>query len=72
MAAQMVYVGKLACGCWTFAGVDSPENMKSIAKALARVVRQHGSIHRMTVDEVRESKEPWAHACTHGKAKTRG
>lgn len=56
----MAYIARAACGCFKFAGVDTPNNAKTIAKEIAWAVRKGYTVDRVTCEFVRAN---WVSTC---------
>lgn len=57
----MSYIGRARCGCIRFAAIDEPDMAKENAKAIAQIIKQGGTIERVTCEYVRQNMR----RCTH-------
>ncbi len=57
----MSYIGRAKCGCIRYAAVDTPDMARQIANDIVKIIRDGGTVERVTSEYVRQNMR----RCTH-------
>ena len=60
-AEPMSYIGRAKCGCIRYACIDEPELADEIAKSMVRIIKDGGTVERVTSEYVRQNMKRCPH-----------